>query len=128
MAIDEPKGWLSALAGLLLIALGGIPILNSWNILPFGIPGFMTTLLAQLFPFVLAVGALWLVIDSLMEDDALRVISLIIGLVVLAAGVLTILNKFAVIGFTVPFLTPFVYSLLFVVLGLFLIIAAFAMW
>lgn len=128
MAIDEAKGWLSVIGGLLLMALGGIPVLNQFNLLPFSLPAFMTGQLAQLLPFILAAAALWLVIDSFMEDGGLRIVSVIIGLFILASGVLTILNKYAVIAFPLSFLTPFVFNVFFVVLGLFLIIAGFAMW
>ncbi len=128
MAIDDAKGWLSAIGGLLLMALGGIPILNQLNLLPFSLPAFMTGLLAQLLPFILAAAALWLIIDAFMEDGGLMYTSLIIGVLILTSGVLTILNKYAVIAFPLSFLTPFVFNVFFVVLGFFLIIAGFAMW
>ncbi len=128
MAIDEPKGWLSALGGLFFVVLGGLPLLQGLNIISFGLPDFMATLLGKVIPFILAAGALWLVVDSLMEDDTLRVISLITGILILAAGILTALSQFRVVAFALPFLTPVVFNVLFVVLGFFLLIAAFAMW
>lgn len=128
MAIDEPKGWISALGGLFFIVLGGLPLLQGLNIISFGLPGFMTTLLGKVLPFILAAGALWLAVDSLMEDDTLRVISLIVGILILAAGILTVLNQFGIIAFGLTFLTATVFNVLFVVLGFFLLIAAFAMW
>ncbi len=128
MAIDEAKGWISALVGLVLLVFGAIPILSNFNLLPFKLPVFMSSLPAQLLPFIIAVGAFWLIIDAFMEDGGIRAISLIIGVLILAVGVLTLLNRFKIIGFALPFVTPMVYSVMFVVLGIFLIIAGFAMW
>ena len=128
MAIDEAKGWISALVGLVLLVFGAIPILSNFNLLPFKLPVFMSSLPAQLLPFIIAVGAFWLIIDAFMEDGGIRAISLIIGVLILAVGVLTLLNRFKIIGFALPFVTPLVYSVMFVVLGIFLIIAGFAMW
>jgi uncharacterized membrane protein len=128
MAIDEPKGWMSLILGVVLLALGIIPLLNQFGVIQFGLPGILTTLIPSILAYIFAIAGLVLAVDAFMEDDTLRIVSLIVGVLILAAGVISILNAFQVIGFTVPLLdNPVVYNIIFVVEGIFLIIAAFAM-
>ena len=129
MALDEPKGWISMIVGVILLGIGLIPLLNSWGVLPFGLPGFLTSLLSGIVVYVLAIGALYLIIDAFMEDvgDPIGMTTLIVGILIFALGIITLLNSFGVIGFSIPFLNEMIYNILFAIEGIFLIIAAFVM-
>ena len=129
MALDEPKGWISMIVGVILLGIGLIPLLNGWGVLPFGLPGFLTNLLSGIVVYLLAIGALYLIIDAFMEDvgDPIGMATLIIGIAIFALGIIILLNSFGVIGFSIPFLNEMIYNILFVIEGIFLIIAAFVM-
>jgi len=127
-ALDEPKGWIALFVGLVVAALGVIPLLNQFGVIAFNLPEFILNIIPAIAIWLIAGVAFFLFIDSFMEDDAMRVISIIVALALLAVGVIQILFKFGVIGWGIPFLTDTVYLILFVVEGLFLIIAAFAMY
>lgn len=122
---NEPKNWMALIGGILLTALGLLPLLNKWGILAF--PYFSSNLFVSLAAYVIAAGGIWLLIDSFMEDDAMRVISIIVAIVLIILGLIPVLATFKVIGFNIPFLTTTFYHILFVVEGFFLMISAFTM-
>lgn len=129
MALDQPKGWVSLILGLVLMVLGVLPLLANFKVLasnPIAIVSNVLT--ANILQYIVAIAGLVLIIDAFMEMDTIRVVSLIIGIIVLALGVIPVLNSFNIIGFTIPFLTATIYQAIFVLEGLFLVIAAFAMW
>lgn len=125
---DDPKNWSALLIGIILMALGLIPLLNKWGVIGFNLPGFLLGIFSNIALYILAAGGLYLLIDSFMEDDTTRVISIGVALAIIAIGLIPLLNSFGVIGFTIPFLSPTLYQILFVLEGLFLFIAAFAMF
>ena len=129
MALDEPKGWISMIVGLILLAIGLVPLLNGWGVIQFGLPGFLTSLLSGIIVYLLAIGALYLIIDAFMEDvgDPIGMTTLIVGVLIFALGIIALLNSFGVIGFSIPFLNDMIYNILFAIEGIFLIIAAFVM-
>lgn len=124
---DDPKNWGALLVGLIITALGAIPLLNGWGVIGFSLPGFIETVVSAIGLWVIAAVAFYLMINSFMEDDTMRVVSIIVALVLLAVGIIPLLHTFGVIGFTIPFLSVTVYNVIFVLEGLFLIFAAFAM-
>lgn len=121
--LDEPKYWISLVAGIIVIALGGIPLLNSWGILGFSLPFALS--MNILLWLVAAVGAYLLIDTFLSEDDAVMWTSAIIAVVILAIAIIQILSNFEVIGFGIPFITLTLLRVLFVVEGAGLIIAGF---
>jgi len=125
--IDEPKGYLSALGGLVLVVLGLIPLLNGWGIIPFGLPGFLSGVISGIVVYIIAAAGLWVLIDGFMEDDIMRIVTCVAGVIFLALGVITLLNTFGVIGFAIPGLGQTVYNIIFVIEGILLVIAAFVM-
>lgn len=125
--LDEPKGWISIVVGFILVTLGVIPILNMFNIISFTLPGFLQTIIAVIALYVIAGAGLYIIIDAFMEDDHARLISIIVGLIFLAIGIINVLGGFGIIPFTIPFLTLIVYQIIFVIEGIFLILAAFWM-
>jgi hypothetical protein len=123
---DDPKNWSALLIGLLMMALGIIPLLNSFDVIGFG--GFLSGILPKIATYLLAAGGIYLLIDSFMEDDHWRVISIIVALSIIAIGIIQILASFNIIGFSIPFITDTVYYVLFVIEGFFLVMASFVMF
>ncbi len=124
---DDPKNWVAVIIGLLLLALGLIPLLNNFGVIGFGLPGFLNGIVSKIGLWIVAAGGLFLLIDSFLEDHSMRMISIVVALLILAVGIIPLLNSFGIIGFTIPFLSVNVYNIIFVIEGLFLLIAAFAM-
>jgi hypothetical protein len=129
----EAKDIISFIVGILLFALGLLPLLNSFGIGPawMGMKFLPVTILS----WIVAVGALYLVIDSVIEitnSSAVGFVSIIIAFVCLAIGVLPILHGFG-IGpsfFALTFLgavSKYLYHIVFMLEGLFLMIAMVAM-
>lgn len=124
---DDPKNWSALIIGFLLMALGILPILQNFKIINWA--GFLTgSWFMTIAPYLLAVGGIYLLIDSFMEDDNMRIISIIVSILIIAVGVINALSAFKIIGFSIPFIGPMIYYSLFIIEGLFLIIAAFAMF
>lgn len=129
MALDQPKGWISLILGLILMGIGILPLLEKFKLIGANPIAPVTNILTvSILQYVVAIAGLVLIIDAFMEMDTIRVVSLIIGIIVLASGIIPVLNSFHVIGFTIPYLTVTVYHVVFIIEGIFLIIAAFAMW
>jgi hypothetical protein len=119
----------SLLVGLILLVLGVVPILAQFKVLSFGLPAFLTGIIPKIALFVIAFGALYMIIDAFLEgvDEPNGIFTLIVGALIFIVGIVNVLNQFGVIGFKIPFLTPLVYNIIFVVEGLFLAIGAFFM-
>ena len=130
----EAKDIISFIVGLLLFALGILPLLAGFGIGPawFNLFEFLPV---TIFSWIVAVGALYLVVDSMIEitnSSSIGFVSIIIAFVCLAVGVLPILHGFG-IGpsfFSLAFLgaaSKFIYNIIFMLEGLFLMIAMIAM-
>jgi len=119
----------SLLVGLILLFLGIVPLLSQFKIIGFGLPGFLTGIVPQIAIYVIAFGALYMIIDAFLEgiDEPNGVITLIVGAIIFVVGIINVLNNFNVLSFKIPFLTGMVYNVLFVIEGLFLAIGAFFM-
>ncbi len=121
--LDEPKYWVSLISGLIVIALGGIPLLNSWGLLGFSLP---IVIGSPILLWVVAVVGAYLLIDTfLSEDDTIMWISAGVAFVILAIAIIQILNGMGIIGFGIPFITQTVLNVLFVIEGIGLLVAGF---
>ena len=114
------------MVGILVTALGLVPLLNTWGVIGFNWPEVVLNLIPGVAIWALPALALFLFADAVDEDDTIRAVTIVLGLVFLAFGAIQILNKFGVIGFGLD-LSDVVYQIAFVVEGLFLTIATFAM-
>lgn len=126
----EAKDILSMVVGAVIMALGILPLLSALGVGPgwFNLHEFLPI---TIISWILAVGALYLVFDSMIEitnSNGIGWLSIIIAFVVLALGVLTILGGFGIgpglFGLELPVM---VYNVIFIIEGLFLLIAGFAM-
>lgn len=124
------RDWLSFFIGLILFAIGLIPLLSSFKVIKWGLPGFMTSMIGSIFFWIIAVGGVYIFIDGIIEPKAefLHLALLLIGLVFVAVGLIPILNKFGTISFNIPFLANMVvYNIIITIEGLMLMTAGFTM-
>jgi hypothetical protein len=126
----EAKDIISFIAGALLFALGILPLLQSFGIGPgwFNVWGFLPV---TIISWIVAVGALYLVIDSVIEitnSSAIGFISIIVAFICLLIGILPVLHNFGIgpeffaLGFLGSF-TKYLYNVVFMAEGLFLMLA-----
>ena len=112
----------SLLLGLGFLAFGAIPLLNKFNVIGFTLPA-----VPMLAIWILCVaGGVFLLVDAIAEqmENALRLISAVVGLVVLAIGLIPLLNQFNVISFQLPYVGQII-DFVFVAGGLLLVVGGF---
>jgi len=127
----NPEDWFyGGIPGIALVALGLLPILNTYkivNVAWFGLIG--KYLSASIVMWLIAVSALFLVYQStqeIMNSNSMGWISISIGLALLAIGGLQILTSFGVnIGFKLPVFPVMIYQVFMVVEGIFLFLSMF---
>ena len=128
IVFTRPRDTVSFFVGLFLFAVGFLPLIGSGGvvkILPFGLPAFLTSLIAGIAIWLIAIAGLYIVVDGFIEPPAhnLHWILIACGIVLFVIGFLPLLNKFGVIGFGIPFLSNmFVYQGLIGLEGLLLMI------
>jgi len=125
----DVMSWISMPLGIILLVMGIIPLLQTLGVIGFGLPGFLAGAVGTFIPFIIAAAALFLIIDSFLEDisSGIGLTTAIIGLIILVLGVIVALNSLGVIGFSIPFLSMLIYNIIFIILGILAIIAAFVM-
>jgi len=119
MGWDEPNEIINTILGLLLIVIGVLLAGTQFGFLPFILPAFFDNVISMALIYILAGVGLWLIIDGFMEwDDWPTWPTLIVGLLILAVGIINILANFKVIGFSITFIPSIIYYVLFVVEGI----------
>ena len=116
----EPKDWISGLVGLIILGLGLLPLLNNWGIGP---AWFSLSLPVKILSWVVVVGGFYLIINSFIEITNSNIVgwlSFLIAAVITVWGILQVMGK-------VTWPSGIVFNIVFIVLGLFLMIATFAM-
>ena len=131
-AMMEPKDWLSGLVGLIVFLAGLIPLLEGLGVLSLGLSSFLTSgpfLVAV--PFILSALGFYLAIESIIEltnSNHIGWLSFFVGIIVMVIGLLPALQSFGIgpglFGISLP---SVVYQIIFIIEGLFLMIAMFAM-
>jgi hypothetical protein len=128
----EAKDWMSFLIGAVVAAFGALPILyNQFKIGP-AFLSFENIPPVGIFAYVIAGIGLYLIINSFIEitnSNPIGWISFLIAILFLALGVLQVLARFGILPsmFTLEFIKPLYYQIIFVIEGIFLMIACFAM-
>lgn len=129
----EMKDYISMLVGLVVGAAGLLPLLyTKANIGPSWF-NFFGSIPSTALVYIVAGLGFYLAIESIIEitnSNAVGWWSFIIAVAILALGLLKILGPAGTgtIGFDLPLpLTPIVYQIIFIIEGLFLMIAGFAM-
>ncbi|MFH1211793.1 MAG: hypothetical protein V1659_02570 [Candidatus Woesearchaeota archaeon] len=128
MGLNEPHNWVSLFVGLIVTAFGLIPLLSKLKLIP-SLLGFLDNIVGVIGVYLIVAFGLYILLDSFLEDNdnAIKYISIVVAIAVVAVGLITMLNSLKIIAFKIPIVTPIVFNIIFVVEGLFLIIAAFAM-
>ena len=119
-----PRKPISLIMGLVFLAFGGIPLLNSMKVVGFTMPVLSQTILYALS----VVGAVFLLWNAISEGMAmmgfpqmLRMATFVMALVLLAVGLIPLLHSMGTIGFTLPELAAIVVNTLYIVTGFLLI-------
>jgi len=128
----EAKDYLSGLIGVIVLAAGLIPILEMFKVIDLGISRIVnSSAFMSALPFVLSILGFYLAIESVIEltnSNHIGWMSFLIGGVIMLVGLLPALEKFNIgpglFGLTLP---PLVYYIIFIVEGLFLLIAMWSM-
>jgi len=116
----EIKDWISGLVGAVILCLGLLPLLNNMGMGP---SWFAFSLPVKLLSYVVVIGGFYLVINSFIEitnSNVIGWVSFLAAAVITVAGVLQVLGK-------ISFIKGMVFNIIFIILGLFLMIATFAM-
>ena len=106
--------------GIVIVVIGLLGFLSGINVIKFNIP-----LTVNVIAWILALGGIYLIIESFTEYGMRRVLALIVAIVVLVIASVPILNQLGLITFAIPGITLLVYHLLLTVEGIFLIINSF---
>ena len=125
----QMKDWVSGGVGTLIFLLGLLPILNKIGMGP---SWFSFSLPVALISWVAAVGGFYLAINSIIEVTNSNLIgwpSFITAATVTGIGVMQVLGQFGIVsGFlAMGWISGIFFNIIFVGMGLFLMIATFAM-
>ncbi|RME32230.1 hypothetical protein D6789_00215 [Candidatus Woesearchaeota archaeon] len=119
------RHWLSFIVGLIIFALGLLPLIGKSDLIP-----FYDTVPIIVLAFIVAFGGLYIIVDSIFEmifHTQTGIITMIVGLVVAAVGTVVVLSEHGILAFKIPFLHAVIFYVLFILEGLFLMIAMFVM-
>ncbi len=123
---DHEKSIPSLIFAVVMLGVGLIPLLSHYGVISWNV-AVLTTGFGGFMAYILAGGALFLVIDAFMIqlDEHIGVFTILIGIILLVIGLLPIL------GVGIPFinniLTPLVYQYAFTLEGVILFIDSFNM-
>jgi hypothetical protein len=126
----ETKDIISFVVGLVLVLLGLLPLLSSIGIGPDFFK--LEFLPIQIFSFILAIGGAYLLMNSIIEltnSNPVGKISVIVAILLFIVGLFQVLYRVH-IGppwFELGFIKHVLYYIFFVIEGIFLMIAMFAM-
>lgn len=120
------RHWISFFVGLLIFLLGLFPLIGKSNWIP-----LHDTIFGVVAAYIVAFAGLYIIVDSFFEftfHSGIGITTLLIGLVVCALGVIVVLDNMGVVAWGVSgWLSPIIYQVLFILEGLFLMIACFIM-
>lgn len=126
----ETKDFVSGFVGFLLAALGALPLLNKMGVGPpwFAFQGFPI----QVAAYILAIAGFYLMVNSVIEitnSNSIGWMSFMIAVIIMIVGIFQVLHKFQIgpTWFELGFVKDTFYHVIFLVQGIFLMIAMFAM-
>ena len=120
----QPRDWISGFVGAIVFLLGLMPLIGKFE--------FLNTLPVSLLTWIVAGAGFYLMINSVIEITNSNIVgwwSFVISIVVLVIGLLPLLHGFG-IGpgwFEFKWMNRTAYNIIFVLEGVFLMIATFAM-
>jgi len=124
----QARDWVSGLVGLIVFLLGLFPFMKALG----GAQWWPLSLPVALMGWVIAVGGFYLIINSFIEitnSNIVGWVSLCTAAVISLLGVLNVLGQLGVLsGFlAVEWIPAVMFNIIFMVLGIFLMIATVAM-
>tara|TARA_Y100000310_G_scaffold88828_2_gene85887 strand:- start:4306 stop:4674 length:369 start_codon:yes stop_codon:yes gene_type:complete len=118
---EGPKSIISSIVGVILIVLGGVPVLNTFGIISFSLPVIPEVVML----IILAVAGAYLFIDGIFQfalSPAMAWTSMALGIIFGGAGTLRILN---IMSSVVGIVQGTVINVIFLIIGILLMIGAF---
>lgn len=120
----QPRDWISGIAGLIIFLLGLLPMLGKFT--------FLNNLPVSLLTWIVAGAGFYLAINSIIEITNSNIVgwwSFGVAITVLIIGLLPLLHSFNIgpAWFEFKWLSRTAYNIIFIVEGVFLMIATFAM-
>jgi len=125
MIMPRARDKMSFFVGLILFAMGGIPLANKLGFLGFNLPELISGAIGSVAIWIIAVGGAYVLIDGIIEPKthSLHWTLVLIGLLLLVTGLIPILNNFGVLPFGFGFLNNLVvYNSIITLEGLLLVI------
>lgn len=119
------RHWMSFAVGIVIFLLGLLPLIGQASLIPFYGSASITVL-----AFIVAFGGLYIIIDSFFEmmfHTMTGIVTMVVGFIVAAIGTVVVLSDLGVLAFNIPFLHAIIFYVLFILEGLFLMIATFVM-
>jgi hypothetical protein len=104
MIFTSPRDTISAVIGLILLAFGLIPLLNTMAVIKWNLPGFLLNMPMGVLVWVVAIAGFYILIDGFIEPPMhiFHWLLIISGLIMMVVGLIPILHSFGTIGFTIP--------------------------
>ena len=120
----QMRDWISGLVGAVIFLLGLLPILGKFE--------FLNNLPASLLTWIVAGAGLYLAVNSIIEITNSNIVgwwSFIVAIAVLVIGFFPLLHSFGIgpSWFEFKWLSMTAYNIIFIIEGIFLMIATFAM-
>ena len=127
----ETKDFASGFVGFLLAALGAMPLLSKMGVGP-GWFAFKDLPIVNIASYIIAIAGFYLMVNSVIEitnSNSVGWFSFMVAVGVMAAGILQVLFKFHIgpSWFELDVIKDTFYYVIFLVEGIFLMIAMFAM-
>jgi hypothetical protein len=113
----HPKSMINFLLAIIIGAAGLFNIIEA----PFDMGGKAVQIVLSI---CLLVGGILLFVDS-MHMITFQMPSIILGIITLAIGAINMLFNIGILGFDLSFLPAFVYGIIYIVIGIFLLIGGF---
>ena len=117
------RSWMSLIFGVILSALGLIPLLNSFKVIGWSIPE-LPLFAIRIILIIAGILLLWDSTYEIWQARAWWILSIVFGIPILILGVVPILNQYGVLSFTLDFIPQMVLNILTFLAGFVLIIDA----
>ena len=111
------RSWASLIFGLILFAIGGLPILNSLNLVQFTLPT-LPDFLGRIILLVAGTLLLWDAKHELLTARAWMWLSFVFGAPIFILGLIPVLFSYGVIDFNIEFIPVLVYNILTALAGI----------
>jgi len=121
--LHSVRHWISFLVGALVFLLGLFPLIGKSL-------GPVSSIIGGIAAYIVAFAGLYIIVDSFFEfsfHSGVGLGTLIIGLLVFSFGIVVVLSLHGIISFKVPEISMFIYNVLFILEGLFLMLGSFIM-